>query len=286
MVVLTLLVAAVVDSAIAGVLAGVGRVFHGAAASVDARRALASFRLWWFGLAFTVFANASKEAVAAFGAHTSPFAVVILNAMSYAFILATCAAVAGLLYYLTYLVTGRRGAFVPIVAFYAAYTVVALALVARMAPAGVTPGKWFVQWAFLHPTSGGPLLAVLTLLLLLPQIAAGIAYLVLRRRLDEPLARYRTGLIGWALVLWLGLALVAPFVQLGRFEAWQAGGRLVAFAAALAIFSAYRPPALVRTRLEAAHWEPHEHVEAEADHQRRRAAAMDAELRARIREIV
>lgn len=287
MVVLTLIAAAVVDATIAAVLATVGGVFRTADhVEKDARLALASFRAWWFGLAFTVFANALKEAIAGFGQETNAVAIAILDATSFGFIAATCVAVAGLLFYLTYLFTGRRGAFVPIVVFYALYTALALYLVAQMRPSGIVAGKWFVQWGYANPAAGGPILILLTLLLLLPQIAAGIAYLVLRRRLGDPVARYRTGLVGWALVLWLGISLLAPFIQLGRFEAWQAGGRLVALAAALAILAAYRPPASIRARLHAKAWEPADVVGAEVEHRRERERAMTAAIRERIHELV
>lgn len=244
----TLGLAATVDAAITVLLLFVGWTVSTRAASPAGRRALRAFGVWWFGLAVTVAANAIKEAVVAADLDAATF----LNAFQYAYVLALCAAVWGLLYYLVYLFTGHERAYWPLATFYALYATTALWVIASMTPAGVTEGKWFVQWAYANPTPGGPILIVLTLLLLLPQIGAAVVYLRAASGTPDRMARFRVRVVAWSLILWLGIQLLAPFLMLGRFEWWQAGGRLVGLAAALAILVAYRPPLALARRLEVA----------------------------------
>lgn len=242
----TLGLAALVDAVITVTLLYVAWVVATRPASSEGRRALHAFGIWWAGLAVTVGANVVKEATVALGIDAAPF----LNAFQYVYIAALCAAVWGLLYYLVYLFTGNPRWYARLALFYALYAALALTLIYRMGPAGVTPGKWFVQWNYTNPAAGGPLIVILTLLLLLPQIGGAIAYLRVTRKTDAALTRFRVRVISWSLILWLGLSLAAPFLQLGRFEWWQAGGRFVGFAAALAILIATRPPASLRRHLE------------------------------------
>lgn len=246
----TLGFAALVDAAIFLVFVVVGLVVLRRPTSSEARAASVAFGLWWLGIGASVLANALKEACVAFAVHETPAAVAALVAVEYASVAALVVAVGGLVYYLVYLFTGRRGALLPIAAFYAAYGLVALALVSNMEPSGVEPGKWFVQWAHERPQQGGGLLTLLVLLLLLPQIVGSGLYLSLRSRVAEPLARYRVTMVGSAILAWQGIQLVAPFLALGRFEWWQAGGRLVGLAAALVVLLAYLPPAAWRERLQ------------------------------------
>lgn len=245
----TLAAAALVDAAIVVIFLHVAWLVARRPSSARSRRATLAFSVWWAGIGVTILANAAKEAVAAAGVHDVPAVVAVLDAFQFAYVAALVAAVGGLVAYLTYLFTGSRRSFGPIAAFYVAYGIAALWLVARMRPDGVAPGKWFVQWSYAEPQAGGSLLLLMVLLLLLPQIGAAAAYLSLRRRVADGAVRYRAGLVGWSLLLWQGIQLAAPFLQLGRFEWWQAGGRLVGLAAAVVVLLAYRPPRSVRRRI-------------------------------------
>lgn len=236
-VVASLLAAALVDSAITLTLGYVGwRVARRHHTPEDARAAF-GFAAWWYGLAFTVFTNAWREAAAGLAVEGRLAAVVPVAHAAY--IVALVASVCGLLYYLTYIFTGRAAWFWPLVAFYAAYGAAAVWISARLSPDGLVAGPWFVQWHYARPELGGGLLLVMVLLLLLPQLAAAIAYGTLYRRTPEGIARRRIALVSTALIVWLGSALVAPALQLGRFEWWQAGGRFVGLASAIVILYAY-----------------------------------------------
>lgn len=283
----TLTLAALVDAAIVAVLVAVAAQLGRRRAAGDAGGAIRAFQVWWLGLAFTVLANALREVVAAAGVETSAPVVAALNALQYLWLAATCAAVAGLLYYLVYLHTGSRRWLGPLVAFYALYAIAAFAILARIQPDGVAPGKWFVQWAYARPDVGVGLLAVMSLLLLLPQIVGAAVYLTLRGRVAERGARYRIAMVAWPLLAWLGSALLAPAIQLGRFEAWQAGGRLVGLVASLLILAAYRPPAWIRARLGIERVpQPHEAVEADVAHRASSEKGLREAIQRRVRELV
>lgn len=248
MVALPLLVASSVDVAVAILLAFVGVVVARRHASPAARRAQRAFAVWWWGLSVTTGVTASREVAGAFGVADAAAVVAVANLLQYAYVVALCAAVWGLLYYLLYLYTGRSGFFWPLATFYGLYGLVALGLIIQMRPAGISVGKWFAGAAYASPQTGGVLLTVMVLLLLLPQLVAAAAYATLYRKVENAESKYRIALVSGALFVWLGLSLVAPFIQLGRFEAWQAGGRLVGLAAAVVILMAFRPPAWVRAR--------------------------------------
>lgn len=240
MAVATLLAAALVDLGIALTLLFVGwRVWRRTRSPSGARAAAAAFATWWVGLAVTVLANALRELVAGLGLEGASFVPGFALVLHLALVAGLVASVWGLLYYLVYVFSGRRGAFWPLAAFYAAYGAVAAWLVWGMRPDGFVPGKWFVGWSYAKPTVGGPLLVVMTLLLLLPQLGSAAAYGTLWFRAPEGAMRRRVALVSVALIVWLGSSLVAPFLQLGRFEWWQAGGRLVGLAASLVILYAY-----------------------------------------------
>lgn len=247
----TLAAAAAVDALVALVLVYVGWTVAIRPASAEGRRALHAFGVWWIGLAITVAINATKEGFASAGILAPAFFV----ALQYVWVAALCAAVWGLLYYLIFLFTGHDEWYWRLALFYVAYGAAAAWALAQLQPNGIiaptaTEHKWFIQWSYANPSALGVVLNVLILLLLLPQIGAAVVYLRAAGRTKDKLARFRVRVVAWALILWLGLTLLAPFVQLGRFEAWQAGGRLVGLAASLAILYAYRPPAALRRRLE------------------------------------
>jgi hypothetical protein len=245
MVLWTLALAGLVDLAAGAVFAYVGHRLARRHAGEHARASL-MFALWWQALAGTILITGARNTLAGLG-FTTPLAGALFGALNYVFVLLLCLGLWGLLYYLVVLFTGRRGVFWPLGVFYLAYFAVAAAVLLSLGPATVVAGKWFAQVAYAN-TLRGPLLAVLLLLLLLPQILAAVAYGTLALRLKDATRRYRVGVVSVALVVWLGLQLAAPFLGLGRHEAWAAGGRFVGLAAALAVYWAYHPPAWVRQR--------------------------------------
>lgn len=239
MVLLRLAAAAVADVLIAGVVLYVGSRFWRRPATPAARQALRLFGLWWVGLATIGLVNALWEAAAAFGLEGGGI-FPLLVAGVYAYVLALCVCVWGMLYYLAYLVTGRTSLFWPLTIFYGAYAVAAWVLLAQLHPVGLNVARWFVGWNYASAGATADLYAGAVALLLLPQLAAVVGYASLVFRVHEPLARRRIAVTTSSLFLWLALPVVGELLRLGRFEAWQAGSRLIGLAAALAILLAYR----------------------------------------------
>lgn len=245
----TLAIASLVDLATGGVFGYVGARVAGRHVAGPARRAALAFGVWWYFLSFNAIQTGLRGMAAAFDL-VPPDGVVesSLVALSYAAVIALCAGVAGLLYFLVYLFRGSERAFWPIVGFYAAYAVVAVYAYSLLQPNGVAAGKWFAG-VTTGSTIGSAFFAIMVLLLFVPQIGGAVAYGALYFRLESAEKRYRVALVSTSLAVWLTLTLLAPFLGLGRYEWWAAGGRLVGLAAALAVLLAYHPTRAIRARL-------------------------------------
>lgn len=249
----TLAIASLVDLAAAVLFCYIGAVVARRPVPADSRAASLAFAAWWFGIGGNGLLTGARGIAAAFGLTDRGAGRGVFLALYVLAILLTIAAVCGLLFYLLYLFTGRRGLLRPLVAFYTLYALVALYALWRLEPSAIVAGKWFAQVTVAHQDAlGGALLGILVALLLLPQIGGAIAYLTLYPRVRGAEQRFRVLLVSLALLVWLGSALAAPMLRLGEHEWWQAGGRLVGLTAAIVVLIAYRPPRLVRERLAAA----------------------------------
>lgn len=277
----TLLSAALVDFAAAFVFLFVGGRVARHSVSAEAVRARSAFAIFWLGMAIDIVITAVRELTAAFDVTTGTAMARFVGLTFYVYVFALTAAVAGLLYALLFIYTGRKALIWPVFGFYGAFFVYAAFLISRLDPVGNAPGKWFAQVAYANPTAAGaPLVLALFALLLLPQLATAIGYATLARKAPEGELKFRIKVVSTALIGWFGSSLGAPFVGLGRFEFWQAGGRLVALAAAVAIAVAYAPPASLRARWGAPQAFAAERARPEANPTRERA------LIARLSELV
>jgi hypothetical protein len=111
----------------------------------------------------------------------------------------------------------------------------------------VTVGRWGTTVAYRSQITG-PLFLLILLLLVVPQILAGLAYFTLYFRVQDATQRYRILLVSWSIVIWFGSALVASFAGLSNYDWWQIVNRLIGLAATLTILTAYRPPRWIKRR--------------------------------------
>jgi hypothetical protein len=202
------------------------------------------FAVWWFGLAASTALSGIQSALAAVGAATLPL-VLTLTHLGLA---AVCAALWGLLFYLVFIFTGKRGALLPLAGLYVvAYALLVYQIVAN-APVGVELRRWGVALDYAVP-QGGPVFAAAVVLLILPPIVGALAYFALFFRVRDATVRYRTAVVSWSIIVWFGTALLVTLSDVRNNDLWQLGSRLLGLVAAVAIYAAYEPPAFVRRRL-------------------------------------
>ena len=118
-------------------------------------------------------------------------------------------------------------------------------------PNGVEVGRWTTSLKFLFPLTG-PVIVLILLLLVLPQIIGALAYLTLFFRVEERTQKYRILLVSLSLLIWFGMALVAAAIGIGEEDWWQVASRALGLGAALVILMAYRPPGFIQRRLAVA----------------------------------
>jgi hypothetical protein len=205
------------------------------------------FTLWWFSLAVSTLTGFIFNLMGAIGRPILP----VFVALTYANLLIICIALWALLYYLIYLFTGKPGILIPLSAFYLIYFVLLVYYITVSTPNGVEVGRWTTSLKFLFPLSG-PLIMFILLLLVLPQILGSLAYLTLFFRVEERTQKYRILLVSLSLVIWFGLALVAPAIGIASEDWWQVASRAIGLGAALVILMAYRPPGFIQRRLAVA----------------------------------
>lgn len=206
------------------------------------RAPMRGFVLWWATLALNMLGVASTYVAAALGA--LPFEAQLVVSISQRILLGV--GVAGLLYYLVFLRTGRSHARAITLA-YATYILLALASMLVAQPNGVFIGEWRTELAYASafPAWG----RALGLLIVLPSIVASVAYFLLYFQVEHPLRRYRIGIVSWTLIGWWVLAVIAGQGPLLDVAWLQVLNRAASVATALLVLSAYHPPHWLARRL-------------------------------------
>jgi hypothetical protein len=210
---------------------------------VDLRRALHMFSLWWYGVAVFLVAGALLSILDLSGLNVRALHLAIA-ALS---MLSVCAAVWGLVYYVSYLYTGRSTVFYPMLAYYSG--IFAIFLFALFSDgSGRELAAWHASVVRLAILTG-PLLTGAIVALLLPAIVALLAYARLYPRVAGRERRYRIGLATSSLVAWFSLAIFARLGGVADTPSWTVIGRLLAIAAALGVLLAYAPPGWLKRLL-------------------------------------
>ncbi len=210
----------------------------------DSRLAQLGFAAWWVGLAILGLLNIPL----ALGWDLLAGGLVAWSLYVYAVFAILFAALAGLVYYLIFLYTGKRTAWVPVAAFYGVMLAYMIYLIEWFGPyIGVEDGARALLFAQEHPPVA---LLMFSMGLSLPPLAAAAAYMALFFRLDGREARYRILLVSLGLGLWF---MYSVFGTLFRFitetEETYAGlvvAQVVGLVAALMVLAAYAPPRPVR----------------------------------------
>lgn len=241
----TLLLSAAFALVSAGLYAYVGRVILRREVRGDARLASTLFATFWFALG-GVTALGSANSVMGWMGVTEPAAYLTVM---HAVFLILWVALWALLYYLGYLFTGSRRLLIPITAFYVAFYVWTLYLIASAGAPRVEVGEWTAAVKFATPPApGSPASLAFAALLVVPVILGAGLYARLFFKVDGATQRYRIGMVSGTILAWFGSSLVASILQLGSSPWWQIASRFIGVAAGIMIYFAYRPPRWIRER--------------------------------------
>lgn len=238
----TLVLAGVVAILAAAVYAYVASRLPRAAEDARSRRALSMFALWWYALSVNIALVGVTYLLGAFDLLTLEMQVVDAHLQR----ALLCVSMVGLMHYLTYLLSGRD-LLVPIAVFYGAYYVlITWALIAQR-PDGLFVGEWRTDLTY-----AGAEIPALRLVglgaILLPPVAASLAYFRLFFRVEDPLRRWRIALVSGAIVLWWAIAVLAGQRAALSDTPLQVLNRLLSLVAAFGVLAAYAPPAWARRR--------------------------------------
>lgn len=164
---------------------------------------------------------------------------------AYSFI-ALAAALWGLVSYVLFLFTGRHAVFVLVTVAYLAQLAGVIVWIASLEPRGIllTDGGTTTDFARKpSPAESG----VFALFLLLPPIAASVAFFTLRFRTTDPTARYRATAMGIGIFVWFVAAIL--ITSGGKpTPATTIGGPIVGTLCMLYILSAFFPPRWLQAR--------------------------------------
>lgn len=235
--------------------------------SPDDHLAMRMFQAWWFGLAglsvFTpVVAIMRVFDLDSFG---------VMMALIQILLIVVFAAIAGLVYYLLYLYTGKKWVLGAVIVYFAIMIVWLeyILLAANIAGWGVPIHCGPEEARTLCPdgtqsnflTADGeaietdPLQSLIFgLLVAVPPLLSAVAFFLLYFKTNMLEQKYRIAMISAALVLWFGSSLVGTVTGISSDEstqrAWQLANGTVALCASIAVYIAYKPPAWIRRRLD------------------------------------
>lgn len=236
---MTLALSALASSVAGGIFLSAGLSLHEKQVDEGARDALTLFAVWWVGLAIYAVAGASADLTAALGVESLAFFLVV----RYAQMIAFCIGLWGLVYYIAYLLTGRRAWRAPLALVYALYYAGILFALTLGRPVGVAVREWGVDLAYAAPAVDA---WVLALLIVLPPLMASATYLALLLAVRSATQRLRIVLVVVGTVAWL----LAMLAGAGPSQAWwSALPPVLALLAAWSVSWAYHPPAWVRRRI-------------------------------------
>lgn len=239
----TLLATAVLTLATAAGFAAVGASFARRPAPAAGRSAVVMFALFWASAGIVWLAQGLGTLSGALGIATLPL-IQAFDQVSTPFY---CLAAAGLLYYVLYLLTGRRGLLLPVLGYYLVLAFALRYLDSRAAPVDVVVRTTHVAFVYAQPLVG-PAYTVVIALVAVPILGAVVAYGSLFFRVDEPPLRYRVALVSLGLLVWVATEAASFASGLADSVAGEMTRRVVALAAMLLIYAAYHPPRAARER--------------------------------------
>ncbi len=238
----TLVFGMLVTLGTASLLAYAGDYTRRRSVSPDARVPMAAFATWWYGASFAVLVGALHTAGGLLGLMSEPFQI----GLGYARLVPIAVALWGLLYYITYLLTGDKRTLIPITAVQIGFLLYGFFTYSRLGPWYVEVTHWEVR-----PIGSGDApveLLIFGILLAAPIILSAGAYGMLLVKMKEPTQRYRIGLIATAFGGWFGIIFIGFALGLTTSPLFGLFYQVPGLVASILVIYAYRPPAWVTAR--------------------------------------
>lgn len=210
----------------------VARAVYRRPVSADSVLARNAFVLWWSTLGLVTLISLVLQAPG-FPATVPMFLMVTMVTLAL-----LCVGLWGLLFYLLFLFTSRRGIALPLALAYVLYFAFLAYFIVAGDPASVESTKWGQELEYADPIESGPIYWAAVLLLILPPFLAAGGYLSLYWKADQPVQKRRILLVSLSILVWFGSALVGT----GADEdsgVWRIVSRLIGLAAAATILYAY-----------------------------------------------
>jgi hypothetical protein len=211
------------------------------ATSEGPRLANVLFAVWWIGLAASNAITGMRILLVALDMPLTLFVgLQFVNAA------AVTMGLAGLLYYLLFLFTGRSFLLWPLVVFYALFCGWIIRSTGTWSPVGVEVSATGAALLYEHPIDGTfRLLALLALVG--PQLVAVAALFALATRLPPSASRVRLLTVAGAIALWFGAVFALPVT--GDATVAQVARLLVTLVAGALVLAVHYPPSWLRERL-------------------------------------
>lgn len=224
-------------------------------ASPDAHLAKRMFQAWWYGLAGLSTFTPLVAVLAALNLDTFNTMLLLVLVL----LVVVFAAIAGLVYYLLYLYTGRTWVLGAVIGYFMVMIVwlTYILLASHIGSYGApSPGeaKIFLDAGGKkippNPTQG----LIFGLVVAVPPLLSAVAFFMLYFKVTGSEQKYRIALVAASLVVWFGSSLVGTVTGLSTNDAtkqsWQLANALVALCASAAVYLAYKPPAWIRRKFE------------------------------------
>ncbi|MEK6975355.1 MAG: hypothetical protein AABY18_03325 [Candidatus Thermoplasmatota archaeon] len=200
--------------------------------SQESVRARNAFVTWWGVLGFVTGVGLVRQAPG------FPASVTAFLAVSIISLAVLCVGLWGLLYYLLFLFTSRRGLALPLALGYVLYFAFLAAFILGGNPTSVASTKWGPEIVYSDPLDSGPVYWTAVMLLILPPFLAAGGYLSLYWKVTDPVQKRRILLVSLSILVWFGSALVGTGA--GESDWWHIASRLIGLGAATTIYYAYR----------------------------------------------
>ncbi len=240
----TLLVGTAFSFASAGIYYFVGRsLSRRRLSSADAYLAWNLFILWWYALAGSSLTSGALSLLGGLGITDLP----IFLTFTQANLLAACAALYGLVYYLLYLFTGNRKILLPLTIFYVLYYLLLTYYFNWSLPLRVEVGRWSADLVYQNQQLGF-FYAFMLILLVCPQIFGSVAYFTLFFRAREITQKYRIVLVSGSIFVVFVSPILASIFGWTHYDGWQIASRLIGLGATTTILLAYWPIRWIKHR--------------------------------------